>query len=270
MSLWQLHKPSGLKTPYQVRKIESLTKILYELFLYLDEFMKEDTTGLQIDSRIREFALRRGIDLPLLTYNSFNFSACINRNETIVHGKPDAQSFSDGDVVIVDTVLGQGGWCADASWTWQIGRHDSNVQSFLRTALGASIAAARTSARGIGAMAHAVKELIHKQYFMLPNFAGHGIGRNIHEHPRINLYPSGSEKQEDILLVPGTVFTVEPVISLQQGMRAEQQLDGSWTLPMGGRAAQFELMVSMEVAGPRILGLDLLGELLRKTGLLNY
>ncbi len=85
---------------------------------------------------------------------------------------------------------------------------------------------------------------------MVREYCGHGIGRGFHEDPQVLHYgrPDTGE-----LLVPGMVFTIEPMINL--GARGTRLLPDGWTVVTRDRSlsAQWEHTVAVTEDGHDVL-----------------
>ena len=77
-------------------------------------------------------------------------------------------------------------------------------------------------------------------------FVGHGVGLGFHEPPQILHY---GRRGQGIKLLPGMVFTIEPMINL--GKRFLHILDNDWTAVTddGKLSAQFEQTVLITETG---------------------
>jgi len=247
-----------LRTPLQLRQMETCSKALLAFFNTLTPIMKPGTTGLHLESLLQDFCRLQGIRSMLKDYRGFPALLCVNVNHCPAHGVPDARPFQAGDVITVDCAIAKGEWCADMAWTWFIDDGCALRKHLVETAWKASMAAALASAQGIQAMGLAVRSVVgSSSCVLLPQFAGHAIGRQIHEAPRLSYI---GEPGTESTGVPetGMVFTVEPVLALRIDGTVPKavpvQTAAGWMLPEGWFCAQFEFMVSLEQDGPRLLG----------------
>jgi methionyl aminopeptidase len=180
---------------------------------------------------------------------------CASRNNVAVHGMPDETPLAEGDIVSLDLSARMGEWCADVAWTFVIGPARATTDA--RRVRNAAFDACRTgvahcvpNAR-VGDVAAAMSNAAAAWGCqVVPDFAGHGIGKELHEAP--SLSPRGLPGMGE-LLVPGLVVTVEPVVVLG-GTEVDVLPDG-WTYVTGdgSLAAQFEVMVHIGPDGPEII-----------------
>jgi len=90
----------------------------------------------------------------------------------------------------------------------------------------------------VGDIGWAIQKYAEKQgCSVVREFVGHGVGLEFHEPPQI---PHFGRKGEGIRLIPGIVFTIEPMINL--GKKELVILDDEWTAVTkdGSLSAQFE------------------------------
>jgi methionyl aminopeptidase len=139
---------------------------------------------------------------PALVYQ-FPGVSCISLNDEAVHGIPGERALQSGDLVKLDVTVEKDGFMADAAVTVPVGEV--------------------TEVWEIG---RAVEREVRRSGFsVIRDLAGHGIGRTIHEEPRVPNYPDAQANQ---VLTEGLVITVEPIISAGSG-RSFLAPDG-WTI----------------------------------------
>lgn len=192
-----------------------------------------------------------------LRYNGFPKSVCTSVNNVACHGIPDDRPLVAGDVINVDVTVFRDGVHGDCSRTFHVGHANCAVVAaddrgrFLVDATerclaaGIAVCAAGTPLRAIGCTIDRVARELGVR--VVPAFAGHGIGRYFHGAPQVLHYYNAED--DAVLMRPGMVFTVEPVITLGGDEEVELQEDG-WTAMMvdGARTAQMEHTVL--IGGP--------------------
>jgi len=167
----------------------------------------------------------------------FPGAACVSVNEVLVHGLPGARALEPGDLVTIDVGVRLADWCADAAWTCVVpgggpGANPGSVaergeclREAARTLTGEAIAMIRP-----GLAWSAVSGFVEARARALgcalaPGFAGHGVGRALHEPPRAKLESPAVQpgSADDFTLRPGMVLTVEPiVVELGSGGEADE------------------------------------------------
>lgn len=159
---------------------------------------------------ISEIAVRDGIERIMRPYRmSFPTIVASGPNGASMHHTPTSRKLAGGDGVVVDFGIVVNGFCTDLSRTFFISRRDY-VQRMrydaVRAAQTIGIAAVRPLAN-----ARAIDEQVRGSLRrcrlggLFMHGAGHGVGRQIHEPPRLG------QRSVDLIL-PGDIVTVEPGI----------------------------------------------------------
>lgn len=181
---------------------------------------------------------------------------CISVNEEIVHGIPGDRIVRNGDVVSIDCGVRLDGWCADSARTILVGEADAEARRLVETTrrcLDEAIAAIRPgrSWSEIGRMMEQIA--IRERLGIIREYVGHGIGRSMHEPPKVPNYAITPGGREDFLLRPGMVIAVEPMLTLGKG-RTLTLRDG-WTVVTKDRrrAAHEEHTVAVTAGGAEVL-----------------
>ncbi len=202
----------------------------------------------EINTLVHEFTIQHGAVPAPLNYRGYPKSVCVSVNDVICHGIPGERILKDGDIVNVDVTPILDGYYADTSKTFFVGTPSDDARKIVRVArecLRAGIAQVRPGNR-IGDIGWAVQRLAEGEgCSVVREFVGHGVGFDFHEPPQV---PHYGRKGRGIRLVPGMVFTIEPMINL--GGRELHILDDEWTAVTndGSLSAQFEqtLLVTEE------------------------
>ena len=225
---------------------------------------------------------------------SFPAIACISVNEQAVHAVPGPRILTDGDLVTIDTAAklqgARGIWCLDAATSVALGTPAHRATALLlaaRAVLDAAIQALQPGAPWATVTDAARRAASREGVRLLGNYSGHGIGRRLHEPPRLDLGPLKNPADERLILRPGMVFTIEPIV-IEQTERVTKHVtkhvtdrvtehvtthattrtadhqhppaevttapDG-WTVSTTDNtwAAHEERMIALERSGPRIL-----------------
>jgi methionyl aminopeptidase len=196
-----------------------------------------------IDTRVHEFTVKNGAIPAPLNYKGFPKSVCVSVNEVICHGIPGERVLEDGDIVNVDVTTILGGYYADANLTFFVGTPGPDAQKIVnvaRTSLKIGLSMVRPG-NTIGDIGWAIQRYAEGQgCSVVREFTGHGVGFEFHEPPQV---PHFGNKGEGVKLLPGMVFTIEPMINL--GEKDLYILDDKWTAVTrdGSLSAQFEQTV---------------------------
>jgi methionyl aminopeptidase len=194
----------------------------------------------EINTMVHDFTAENGAVPAPLHYRGFPKSVCVSVNEVICHGIPGERVLKDGDIVNVDVTPILNGYYADANKTFFVGTPGPDAEKIVTVAqkcLEEGMSAVRPGNR-IGDLGWAIQTYAESQgCSVVREFVGHGVGLEFHEAPQV---PHYGRQGEGILLIPGMVFTVEPMINL--GKKDLNILSDNWTAVTrdGSLSAQFE------------------------------
>ncbi|HEY1683534.1 MAG TPA: type I methionyl aminopeptidase, partial [Tepidisphaeraceae bacterium] len=181
---------------------------------------------------------------------------CISVNEEVVHGIPGSRMLKNGDVVTLDLALSLNGYCADTAITVPVGNVSSGFQKLLDVTSGTLDLAIEHMRPGKkwSEVARLMQHNVEKNGFsVIREFVGHGIGRTMHEDPKVANFVTAEQLRGDFKLRPGMTLAVEPMVVM--GKRDVKILDDNWTVVTEDRraAAHFEHTVAITETGVDIL-----------------
>ncbi|MGD8298207.1 MAG: type I methionyl aminopeptidase [Desulfobacterales bacterium] len=212
----------------------------------LDLLTSEITPGITTDdlnTLAHEFTIKNGATPAPLKYRGFPKSICVSVNEVICHGIPGDRVINDGDIVNVDVTSVLNGYYADANKTLFAGAPGPDARKIVdvaRECLRRGMSAVKPG-NTIGDIGWHIQTYAEAQgCSVVREFVGHGVGFGFHEAPQV---PHFGHRGTGIGLIPGMVFTIEPMINL--GKKELKILDDNWTaVTKDGRlSAQFEQTV---------------------------
>ena len=229
-----------LKEKKDVEAIKKAGRLALETLDLVEEHIKPGLVTEEINTLVHEYTIRHGATPAPLHYRGFPKSVCVSINEVICHGIPGDRVLKEGDIVNVDVTPILNGYYADTSKTFFVGKPGADALKLVqvtRECLKRAIALVHPGAR-IGDIGWAIQE--HAEGHgcsVVREFVGHGVGFDFHEAPQI---PHYGQKGRGIVLVPGMVFTIEPMINL--GKKGLHILSDNWTAVTndGSLSAQFE------------------------------
>jgi methionyl aminopeptidase len=178
---------------------------------------------------------------------------CVSINEEIVHGIPGSRTVEDGDIVSLDFGVSLGGFHGDSALTVPVGSVDGErlrLVEATRESLERGIETMKPGSR-LSDIGHAVQSRVEAEGFsVVRDFAGHGIGRRMHEPPWI---PNYGARGRGPRLVPGMVFAIEPMVNA--GAADVRILDDEWTAVTadGSASAHFEHTILITDGEPEVL-----------------
>jgi methionyl aminopeptidase len=232
-----------LKGKADIEGIRRAGRLAIETLNLAEQHIRSGMTTDEINSLVHEFIIRNGAKPAPLHYRGFPKSVCVSVNEEICHGIPGNRVLKDGDIANVDVTPILDGYYADASKTFFLGTPGPEAKKIVhvaRNSLKAGITMVKPGNR-IGDIGWVIQTYAEKEACsVVREFVGHGVGFDFHEPPQI---PHFGQKDKGILLVPGMVFTVEPMINL--GRKELRILPDNWTAVTddGSLSAQFEQTV---------------------------
>lgn len=203
-----------LKTPEEIQKMSLAADLLSRTMGEIAKWIKPGVTTRKLDTIAREFMHDNGGKPACLGYEGFPGTLCIEVNETVVHGFPSAYALRENDIVGIDTVVELNGYCADMCYTFALEGVDPKTLDLCRTtyeSLYVGIDACRPGKR-IGDIANAVQTYCeHRNYSVVREMCGHGIGRSMHESPEV---PNYGRRGTGPVLRNGMCICIEPMINL--------------------------------------------------------
>ncbi|MGN0061069.1 MAG: type I methionyl aminopeptidase [Alloprevotella sp.] len=244
-----------IKTPEQIEGIRRAGEINTAILDMLEEKIRVGMTTGEIDRLVADFTERHGAICAPLNYEGFPRHCCTSINEVVCHGIPsDDEELWDGDILNVDVTTILNGYYADASRMFCIGQVEPRVQRLVdcaRECLEIGIEAAQPW-HYVGEIGKAIERHARQDGFsVVRDLAGHGTGNAFHEDPVIDHYDT---RQRGMLLVPGMVFTIEPMINMGTHEVFIDEEDG-WTVVTEDElpSAQWEHTFVMTEDGLEIL-----------------
>jgi len=240
-----------LKNTEEVAKLKESASLVRDLLLQLHKIIKPGICELDIVTFCENYMLIRGADPVLKTKNIFPSPISISKNNVAFHGIPENSILVDGDIITVDIVLLKDGWYGDGAWTYIVGESCESTQKLVQFSSDIIFQAVKRLeiTKDLASIGEVINEECEKSgYRVINEGAGHGIGQSLHEDPQI-LYSNNTESFE---IIPGMVFTIEPVIA-DNNKKLQYCNDGAAFLEAGSLTAQFEHMIAVNNTGLEIL-----------------
>ncbi|MEG0076681.1 MAG: methionyl aminopeptidase [Anaerorhabdus sp.] len=246
---------SLIKTPAQIEKIKESAKINTAVLDYVAEHIHEGMTTEEIDVLVSEFTKSKGAICAPYQYQGYPKSVCTSINEEVCHGIPNRRKkLQQGDIVNVDVSTILDGYYSDASRMFCIGQVSPEKQRLVdatKECLRIGIEAAKPWGF-VGDIGEAISKYAHQHgYSVVRELGGHGVGIEFHEDPFISHV---GKKGTGMLLVPGMIFTIEPMIN-EGGANVVIDRYNGWTIYTadGKPSAQVEHMILITETGNEIL-----------------
>lgn len=244
-----------IKNSEQIEGIRQSGLINTGVLDLIEKEIREGMTTDEIDRLVCDFTTSHGATPAPLNYEGFPKSVCTSINEVVCHGIPSKNRvLKEGDIINVDVSTILNGYYSDASRMFCIGKVSEEKERLVRVTkeclrIGMEAAKPYGFVNEIGC---AIESYAKKNgYSVVRDLAGHGVGLAFHEEPDVNHYASS---KKGMLLVPGMVFTIEPMINMGKHHVVFNQKDG-WTVTTkdGLPSAQWEHTFLMTENGLEIL-----------------
>jgi len=244
----------SLKTSRELRLMREAGKISQEALLKAGEAVKPGITTYELDKIVRTTIEKAGAVPSFLGYGGFPASACISVNNVVIHGIPSKkQILREGDIVSIDAGALYEGFHGDNAWTFPCGTISEEAQRLLdatRESLFEAIKMAQPGNR-VGDIGSAVQRYVEaRNYSVVRDFVGHGVGAKLHEDPSV---PNYGTPGRGVRLLPGMTIAIEPMVNA--GGHEVLVLGDGWTTVTrdGSLSAHFEHTVAITPDGPVIL-----------------
>ncbi len=244
-----------IKTPEQIEKIKASAQVNIAVLDYVAEHIKEGVTTEDIDRWVYEETTRRGAIPAPLNYEGFPKSVCTSIDEVVCHGIPDPKRvLKNGDIINVDCSTILNSYYSDSSRMFCIGDvspEKKRLVEIARQSLEVGLKEVKPW-NFLGDMGSAIHDFVRENgYSVVREIGGHGIGLEFHEEPWVSYV---SEKGTEMLMVPGMMFTIEPMINMGKPDVFVDE-DDDWTVYTedGLPSAQWEIQVLVTEDGYEII-----------------
>jgi methionyl aminopeptidase len=238
-----------LKEQADIEGIREAGRLVLETLDLVESRIRPGMATEEINTIVHEFTTKKGAQPAPLNYRGFPKSVCVSVNEEVCHGIPGKRVLQDGDIVNVDVTSVLKGYYADANKTYFVGTPGAaarKIVSVARECLKRAISVVKPG-NTVGDIGWAIQNYAEGQgCSVVRDFVGHGVGFEFHEAPQV---PHFGQKGQGIRLVPGMVFTIEPMINL--GGKELKILADNWTAVTkdGSLSAQFEQTLLVTAGG---------------------
>ena len=243
----------ALKSPADLAVMRRAGEVAAQALQAVVEAVRPGVTTRELD-RIAEDRIRAlGGEPSFLGYRGFPASLCASVNDEVVHGIPGPRVLREGEIISLDLGAVIDGFHGDLAVTVPVGKVRGDIARLLRVtaeALEVGIRAVRPEGH-LGDVSAAIQRYVEQHGFaVVREFAGHGIGRRLHEEPQI---PNFGRPGNGVVLRPGMTLAIEPMVNMGT---AEVVMDpDGWTVRTRDKkpSAHFEHTVAVGKDGPIVL-----------------
>lgn len=246
---------SIIKTPEQIEKIKKSCKVNIAVLDYVAEHIHAGMTTQEIDDLVAQKTAEFGAVPAPLHYQGYPKSVCTSINEVVCHGIPsDKIILKEGDIVNVDASTILNGYFSDSSRMFCIGDVSPENRKLVQVVKECvELGLEKVQPWGfLGDMGQAVNDhAVKNGYEVVREIGGHGVGLEFHEDPWVSYVTKAGE---DMLMVPGMIFTIEPMVNMGTYRVNVDKTDG-WTVTTADKkpSAQWEIMVLVTETGHEVL-----------------
>jgi len=249
-----------------IREIELMRRagvVVAYVLSKLKENAEPGVTTARLDKIAAQMAADAGVEALFKGVHSphasmpFPGAICASVNEQVVHGIPSENTkLKEGDILSIDFGVRLEGYCADAAITIGIGevsQDNRRLMEVTKQVLCMAIAEARPAVKWSEIAGQMQRCAESAGFSVVREFVGHGIGRKMHEEPRVPNFVSDELLANDIVLTEGMVLAVEPMINA--GSSAVRTLKNGWTVVTkdGKCSAHFEHTIAIVENGCQVL-----------------
>ena len=252
-----------IKTLDEIKKIKKANEIIARFYEdIIPQYIKPGISTLELDKIAEEYVRGQGAIPGTKGYDGgytsrpYPASLCTSLNNKVVHGIPKADELlKEGDIISLDLVTVLDGYVGDAAKTFAVGIVDDEAKKLLEVTEKARDIGIEQAIVGnrIGDISASIQEYVEKHGFSLVrDFAGHGVGKEMHEDP---IVPNYGRKGMGPKIEEGMVIAIEPMVNV--GTYRVRILNDQWTVITvdGKRSAHFEHSVAIVDGKPLILSL---------------
>ena len=244
-----------IKTPEQIEKIKESAKINIACLDYVAAHIKPGVTTQDIDDWVYKVTTDMGGIPAPLNYEGFPKSVCTSIDDVVCHGIPNKNRvLKEGEIINVDCSTILNGYFSDSSRMFCIGEcseEKKRLVEITRQSLEVGLKEVKPW-KHLGDMGQAINDFAKENgYTVVREIGGHGCGIEFHEEPWVSFV---SKKGTEMLMVPGMIFTIEPMINMGKADVFTDADDG-WTVYTqdGKPSAQWEIQVLVTEDGYELI-----------------
>jgi len=241
------------KTESEIEKIRQSNLLVSKTLAEVCKHVEPGVTTATLDKIAEEYIRDNGGEPAFLGYRGFPKSLCTSINSVVVHGIPSDEVLMDGDIVSVDCGVLMNGFYGDTAFTFPVGEVKKEIMDLLLSTRESLYLAIEKIVPGnrIGDISYMIQSHNEsRNYSVVRELVGHGIGKNLHEEPEV---PNYGRRGNGPKLKKGLVICIEPMINL--GTKNVRQENDGWTIRTRDNqpSAHYELAVAVDDEGADVL-----------------
>ncbi|CAN8141249.1 methionine aminopeptidase [uncultured Thiomicrorhabdus sp.] len=247
-----------IKTAEEIQKMRVAGQLAANVLDMITPHVQPGVSTGELNEIMHKYMTEEQGTIPAtLNYHGFPASSCISINQVVCHGIPDkSKKLKKGDIVNIDVTVIKDGYHGDTSMMFEVGEvkpFASRLCKVARECMWLGIQQVKPD-NTLYDVAKAIQDHAEaNNYSVVREYCGHGVGAEFHEEPQVLHYAAPELKE--IVLKPGMVFTIEPMINL--GKADIKLLPDNWTVVTKDRklSAQWEHTLAVTEDGYEIFTL---------------
>ena len=243
-----------LKTDEEIEMLRHANMVVAGALAQVARIVAPGVTTRRLDQVAEEYIRSQGCTPGFKGLYGFPATLCTSVNEVVVHGIPSNYVLEDGDIVSCDCgAVTPEGFNGDSTYTFCVGDVDPETLQLLRTTKEALYIGIEHAVPGkrVGDISNAIQQYCERRnYSVVREMTGHGVGRKLHEDPEV---PNYGRRGTGPLLRNGMTIAIEPMINMGR-KEVITERDG-WTTRTRDRkpSAHFEHSIAIHHGKPDIL-----------------
>jgi len=243
----------SIKTPEEIKIMAEGGKILAKIVKELEKKVKPGITTKELDRVAETLIFKSGGEPNFKGYEGYPATLCTSINEELVHIVPSQRKLKEGDIISLDLGMKYQGYHSDMAITLPVGKISPEAQRLIRVtkkSLKRGIKKARPG-NTFGDIGNTIQRYVEGQGFnVVRDLCGHGIGKELHEEPKILNYGkrrTGPEIKE------GMVFCLEPMVTVGDWKLKKSKDGHGFETQDGFLSCHFEHMMVATKNGCQVL-----------------
>ncbi|MBN2594777.1 MAG: type I methionyl aminopeptidase [Sedimentisphaerales bacterium] len=255
-----------LRSPREIDLIRKAGSVVAKVLSKLKEMAEPGISTAELDNQAKRMtadfgaeALFLGVKNPSAKF-PFPGAICASLNNEVVHGIPSKEVvLKNGDILSIDFGVRLDGYCGDAAVTIAVGdisAQDSRLIDVTKRVLEIAQESMAPGVKWSTVAAQMQKYAEGAGFSVVRDFVGHGIGRSMHEEPKVPNFVSKELLADDIILSDGMILAVEPMINA--GKKEVRTLKNGWVVVTkdSAKSAHFEHTIAITSKGCEIMTVE--------------
>ena len=241
--------PIKLKSEAELDTMREAGRIVGQTLAGIREMIRPGFNLLEAEAFVEAQFKRHGAIETFRGYDAagkppYPSNLCASVNAELVHGIPRDRVLQEGDIVTFDLGATYKGFVGDSAITVAVGEISPEARRLMEVTEGALWAGIEAMGTGthLNDVSGAIEDAIPDEYFIVREYTGHGVGRDMHEEPQV---PNYRRRFRGPPLKPGLVLALEPMVNI--GTRYTRELDDQWTVATedGSLCCHFEHTIAI-------------------------